>query len=193
MRSEVPRRAAWQNTPTPKLMTELLLSASASQHFVLMPSALGMRDEVVHNIRRELKQSSSDPTDEPSDAKQISNGILSLLRLVPDDPAITQYLGQQLDPSARTRVMLECQSYGVPADNLSDALRAATDPVARQALIIASQPYHDPRRQLDRMRQFSDDLCELVRSSPYQSERSAALWVLSRWEILTTGTSAERL
>ena len=166
-----------------ELLVELLLSASASQHFILMAKTQREQSQVLQAIERKLWPLVGKTAYEPREIGQVANGLMALLRLDPHHPLVETCLSQQPDPSVRTRVILEAHHYGVPFARLWNSLRHATDPVARQALILATDPFRSGQRTADDASDVTGYLQQLAASSPHQSDRSAARTVLRGWGV----------
>ena len=71
----------------------------------------------------------------------------------------------------------------MPFERLWNSLRHATDPVARQALILATDPFRSGQRTADDASDVTGYLQQLAASSPHQSDRSAARTVLRGWGV----------
>ncbi len=165
------------------LLTRLLLTASPAQHFILISKAERQRDRLVQAIESELSSLKGQRKYGPQEVRTISNAVITLLRLSPGSPRIDDMLSQQVDFTARTRVMLQCHQFGVPLARLWETLQRSGSPIAKQALILAIGEYHNDPRVFERNRQVVAELIDLAGSSPHQSVRSAAETVLRRWAV----------
>jgi serine/threonine protein kinase len=167
------------------LLAELLLEADASQFSMLLPGASRHKREVVAAIRRGgTNIAVGGLKDQP---KRQRNLVAAFLRL--ESPADAQpLLSTSPDPTGRTLAIFDLRDFGVPPAVVLKTFEGWQDPAARQALLLALEPY----RGRDLAPQMEQDLIErltlLLTESPRQAERSVAEWLLGRWgraEIVT--------
>jgi hypothetical protein len=160
------------------LLSELLLQADASQFSMLLPGASRHKSDVIATIRQAMKHPvAGGPRDH---AKRQRNLIAAFLRL--ECPADAEpLLSTSPDPTGRTLALLEMRDFGVPLGVVLTTFEGWKDPSARQALLLALEPYRG-RDMLPHMEQdLIERLVRLLRESPHQAERSGAEWLLSRW------------
>ena len=177
----------------PDVLAELLLSASAAQHIHLIPAVQPQPEPVLAAIRQALGGHLATPEPPLETSRAVCNGLLVLVRLAPADPLLNVCLGLSPDGTPRSQFILQCHNYSIPLEKLREARAAASDSVARQALLLACEPYHAAGRPAARMQPFIDELQHLVARAPEQNERSAAQWLLKRWEVPLNPLASEYL
>jgi eukaryotic-like serine/threonine-protein kinase len=79
-------------------------------------------------------------------------------------------------------ILLEAHDFGVPLTRLVDALDRPATPAARQALLLALEPYRAPASDRTSEADRAWRLLQSLARGESQVERSAALWVLGRWQ-----------
>ena len=153
------------------LMGELLLEADASQFSILLAGASQHKEDVIAAIRQAAKHPASSALKYP--AMRVRNLVAAFLRM--ECPADAEpLLSSSPDPTGRTFALLELRDFGVPPGVLQATFEGWKDVSARQALLLALEPY----RGRDLVPRMEQDLVEwLVRvlsESKHQAERSAA-------------------
>jgi formylglycine-generating enzyme required for sulfatase activity len=164
-----------------RLLAQLILQADAAQFQLLFPAVEHHRSDVAPRMRMALKGAAE--ADDPAKhraAQRVRNAALALLRL--DEAAeVWPLFGAAPDPTVRTLLILQIRDFGVPVARLLDALADQTDPVVRQALLLAIEPYKGPDLTGNVGQCIVERSTEILHSGPYQTERSAALWLLRSW------------
>jgi eukaryotic-like serine/threonine-protein kinase len=97
-------------------------------------------------------------------------------------PRAEALLTASSDPTARSMIIVRAREFGVLPETLADGIREVREGAARQALILAVEPYIEGVGLSDQLaRDLQSQLRKLLEESPSQAERSAAEWVLRRW------------
>ena len=86
-------------------LIQLMLTASPTQHFVLISNTQNRQDRVVQRLEHELSTLKDPPIAEASEVQKQANAVLALLRLSPESVWIGKTLSQKKDLTARTRVI----------------------------------------------------------------------------------------
>lgn len=163
------------------LLVELLLDADASQFAQLLPAARRHDAAVIEAARRAIDRWAEAPpaADRRVDAGRARNAAFALLRLDRPEP-VEPLMSLTPDPTVRTMVMLKVLDYGVAPDVLLDLLDRWGAPAARQALLLALEPYRDRQWSRATREAFTSRLAQLTRDGRHQAERGAAEWLLRR-------------
>ena len=163
------------------LLAELLLEANVAQFSMLFPATQRHKATVITVAEEALQRWAAVPPGEDhlTDARRTRNAAITLLRLNKAE-AVQPLLSIAKDPTVRTMAILEMRDFGVPPDLLLGLLDRWTVPAARQALLLALEPYHDREWSLATQQTLAGRLVETMRDSPDQAERSAAEWLLGR-------------
>ena len=164
------------------LFTELLLEADAPQFSMLFPAAPRHREAVVKAAREALSRGKGMPAGDDGLhlRRRARNAAIALLRLgrAGDVEAL---LSISDDPTVRTMVILEMRDFGIPPEQVLDVLNRWNDPAARQALLLALEPYRVRELSPATSRSLSDLLARLIRDGRHQADRGAAEWLMRRW------------
>ncbi len=161
-----------------KTLCGLVADASPAQHQILV-NAMSGSGEALKGL---IELMPADPSKITQD-KRLANLVLALVRLAPEHDLIGKCMSVSTDATARTHVILSCFEYGVPLEKLWQAYQRCTSPLARQSLILALEPYRVNRRYPNLQGRICGELASVVAKHTDQSERSAAAWVLNRWEL----------
>ncbi len=162
---------------------EFILHASHEQHFILSNSLAAQQDSLMPAVKDWLDKSlQGEALDEKSQRQQL-NALMTIMRWNIFDPIVERVLSVQPDPTLRTHMLLETFQYAIPLDDLMRALRRFKDPVARQAIILAMEPYNGSVSAEERLKPVIQELLQRYRSAANNSERSAAFWTLQRWKV----------
>jgi len=165
------------------LLVELLLEADAPQFSMLFPATSKHQNAVVDAVRKVLEKDGDTSTvdDRIRRARRLRNAAVTLFRLEPAS-GIEPVLSASTDPTARSSLILEMRDFGVPPATLLKALDQWRDPFARQALLLAIEPYRGKELSSTMEQALVDQLVDLLRTGRNQAERSAAAWLLRSWE-----------
>ena len=149
---------------------------------MLFPAAPRHREAVVKAAREALSRGEGAPAgdDGPHLRRRARNAAIALLRLgrAGDVEAL---LSISADPTVRTMVILEMRDFGIPPEQVLDVLSGWNDPTARQALLLALEPYRVRELSPATSRSLSDLLARQIRDGRHQADRGAAEWLLRRW------------
>ena len=162
----------------PELLSELILSAEPFQLTLLSPGITRHEEEVVSILRRTLQRDTDMDSAKEWNRSRL-NAIVTLLQLqrfVDVMPALLACT----DPTVRTMFIVELHDYQVSPERLRQAFDSFSDPVARQAVLLALLTF--PGQKLVKVREhLMGKLESLIRQGQYQSERSAAERLLREW------------
>ncbi len=161
-----------------KLLCELVAEASPSQHHILCSSIQAgsvAAQMLVERLQSQVANSAH--------TRRTANMLIALLRIAPEHELVERCLSEAKDPTARTHFIAGCFEYGVPLEKLVQAMKTAKNPLSRQALLLALEPYRVNRRYPDMHQRISGELKALASSCPEYAVRSAAQWVLERWSV----------
>ena len=160
----------------------LILGADAEQFQFLFTVAEAHRAELIGQLLAELfVVPEGDDEQRLLMARRRRNAAMTLLRLGRANE-VWGLLKQAADPSVRTMLMLEMREFGVPVEALVQALGTQTDPVIRQAIWVALEGYSSELPEALR-RQLVQRARDALNNAARQMERSAAAWLLERWNV----------
>ena len=86
-------------------------------------------------------------------------------------------------------VILEMRDFGIPPEQVLDVLGGWKDPTARQALLLALEPYRVRELSPATSRSLSDLLAKQIREGRHQADRGTAEWLMRRWGATPSWTS----
>ena len=156
------------------LFTELLLEADARQFSMLFSAAPSHREAVVKAARGALSRGKGAPAGDDGLhlRRRARNAAIALLRLGRAEDVET-LLSISADPTVRTMVILEMRDFGIPPEQVLDVLSGWKDPTARQALLLALEPYRVRELSPATSRSLSDLLAKTDprRASPGRPRR----------------------
>ncbi|WP_165070060.1 bifunctional serine/threonine-protein kinase/formylglycine-generating enzyme family protein [Paludisphaera rhizosphaerae] len=166
-----------------KLFSELLLRADAPEFVILFSAAGNHRDDVVAAARKALVDwQTAHEGNRRELAVRGRNAVAALIQLGRSDD-LQAFLADSVDPTVRTKVILEIRDLGVPPEPLFDLLGRWSEPTARQALLLALEPYQAREWPAGVRASFVEHLRSSALDALNQSERSAARWLLDRWGV----------
>lgn len=161
------------------LLCKLLLEARPEQSALLAPGIAIHEDQVAAVMNATVSDQLGTDGERVHSDRAMTNAIVTLFRL----GRVTEIdlgLGRLSDATVRSKFILEVHDYGLAPDDLHAAFEKMADPVARQAVLLALEPY--PAREFSNQtdEEFIQLLKHLARESPYATERSAAELLLCR-------------
>jgi serine/threonine protein kinase/formylglycine-generating enzyme required for sulfatase activity len=163
-----------------ELLSELILNADPPLFSTLFSGVGRHREVVVQKLRGKAADLSK--TDNQAKADQLPrlrNAMVALIRLgyISEVQALLSATSQ---PGIRTMFVLQFRDFGLPAESLLEAYEGLSDPVARQAILLALDRYRDREFSQLTEQQLNKLLDRLLQQGQDLSERSAAEWILRR-------------
>jgi serine/threonine protein kinase/formylglycine-generating enzyme required for sulfatase activity len=154
-------------------LCRLLLKAEAAAEFLMLCYGVPWQEQsFVSTLKSELEGV-------PDSAVSRRNATIVFMRFQSWGDA-ERFLVAGSDPTARSMLILQARELGVLPEVLVQGIRECRDSTARQALMLALEPY--PGELVGPVeREVHALLRDRLEKSPFQAERSAAEWVLRRW------------
>ncbi len=163
-----------------ELLCELLLKADPDQFPTLMRDGHRHEQAIVAAMRQVLRRDAPSDSGDPSYDRMSLNAALALLHFGQLDD-VASILHASPDPTLRTRFMIQTRDYGVPSETLLSSCAGFSDPIARQAMLLALASYQGEEIPGPTMDRAIHELERLLRQSRFASERSAAELLFRRW------------
>lgn len=165
------------------VLAELLFSADATRFSILFPATAIHRNSVIDAAVRTVQQEVGGAKDDARlfHARRRRNAVATLLRLQRLEEAEST-LAASADPTTRTMLILEMRDFDVPPEVLVRGLTVWKDPAARQAALLALEPFRKHDLTAEMQQSLFGRLRTILQTSPYVVERSAAEWLLRKWD-----------
>ncbi len=161
------------------LLCNLLLDARPEQSALLAPGITSHEDKVAAFMNEVVSNQVDTDGQKALSHRAMTNAIVTLVRLG-QVSMINKTLGRSGDATVRSTFILEAHDHGLTPEELHAAFKKMTDPIGRQAVLLALEPYTAREFLNQTDREFTQTLKQLVRESQFATERSAAELLLRR-------------